>query len=172
MAFIINTRVRGTRSLLMNDSFGEEAKGRKKTVYNDLEEATKRLIKNTEGVICQKASHFEGCMTKSAADYKFKGKKTFKDAVKSGVIVTPVLIPHLNQVWAIDKQSVVISRARIMRARPRLDNWELSFKITIDDDRLEPEVLKDILENAGKYVGVGDFRPKFGLFEIVEWAVE
>lgn len=170
----ISVSVQGIRPLLQNDSFeADAAEGVKKKgqVYDPQVEADKRLITNKEGVLCQKASHFEGAMVKSAVDFKFKGHKTFKDIVKAGVIVDPILIPHNNADWEIDKQSVKIGQARVMRSRPRFDEWDLDFKIMITDDRLEPMVLKEILEGAGYYVGVGDYRPKFGLFEVTKFDV-
>ncbi|KKL53653.1 hypothetical protein LCGC14_2273270, partial [marine sediment metagenome] len=38
--------------------------------------------------------------------------------VKAGVIVDPILIPHNNADWEIDKQSVKIGQVRVMRSRP------------------------------------------------------
>ena len=168
----VDVEIKGIRPLLQNDSFEDESSGGKtKTVYVDQEEAEKRLIENKEGVICQKASHLEASMIKSAVDFKFKGQKTYKDIIKAGVIVEPLLIPHLNPEWEIDKQSVKIGTARISRCRPRFDDWDLKFQIKITDDRIEPLTLKSILENAGLYVGIGDYRPRYGLFEIVSWQV-
>jgi hypothetical protein len=31
--------------------------------------------------------------------------------------------------------------------------------------------MKRIVEDAGKWIGLGDFRPEFGLFEVVEFEV-
>jgi hypothetical protein len=38
--------------------------------------------------------------------------------------------------------------------------------ILVNDDRIQPLVVKQILENAGKYHGIGDYRPRFGLFAV------
>ena len=37
---------------------------------------------------------------------------------------------------------------------------------------INPTVLKDILEAAGRFKGVGDYRPEYGRFVIDEWKVE
>jgi len=34
---------------------------------------------------------------------------------------------------------------------------------------LDDVTLRQILEKAGNFIGVGDFRPKFGRFEVVEF---
>ena len=169
---IVDVEIKGIRPLLQNDSFDEDSiKTKSGKVYIDKEEAEKRLIFGKGKTICQKASHLEACMVKSATDFKFKGQKTFKDVVKAGVVVNPLFVPHLNTSWEIDKQSVKIGKARVPRCRPRFDDWNLKFEIQISDDRIEPITLKSILENAGLYVGIGDYRPRYGLFEVTSWQV-
>ena len=169
----IDCHIRGTRPLLMNAFLSETENGpsKKGRIYDDMDEAKKRLYLNGNGSICQPATHIEACLVKSASDFKFTGKKTYKDIVKSGVFVAPLLIPHSKMEWAIDKQSVVVQRARILRCRPRFDEWELAFQIILRDERLQPLIVKEILECAGKFIGIGDFRPRYGLFEIVKFEV-
>jgi hypothetical protein len=169
----INCDIRGIRPLLMNafTTNGEEGPSKKGRVYDDTEEAQKRLYLDSQGRICQPATHLEACMVKSASDFKFAGKKTYKDVFKSGVFVDPLMIRHAKADWAVDKQSVVVQRARILRCRPRFDDWELSFQIILRDDRIQPLVVRDILKSAGKYVGIGDYRPRYGQFDVVKFEV-
>lgn len=169
----ISCHIRGSRLLLMNafTSEAEEGPSKKGRVYNDEDEARKRLYLDREGKVCQPATHLEACMVKSAADFKFTGKKTYKEIFKSGIFVEPFMIPHLRENWPIDRQSVVVQKARILRCRPRFDEWELDFDVIVRDDRIEPLIVKEILNNAGKYVGVGDYRPRFGLFRVDKFAV-
>lgn len=166
---IIGVSIKGSRPLLQNDSFDEE-KPRPGQHYDPQEEAEKRLILNGD-TICQKATHLEGCMIKSAADFKFSGRKTYKEGFKAAVTVEPLFIPHLKPEWVIDSQSVRIGKARIMRSRPRFDDWALDFQIICKDQRIQPVVIKEILENAGQNVGIGDYRPRYGLFEITKFDV-
>jgi hypothetical protein len=73
----------------------------------------------------------------------------------------------------IDKRPVVVRGSRILRQRPMMrEGWELSFTINILEEQLPSEVVRKILEHAGKYVGIGDFRPRFGRFEVVEFKEE
>ena len=171
---ILEITVKGIRPLLQN-AFSSETDGKKLLkrgkLYDDAFETNSRLIKNDDGIICQPALHFEASMIKSAAEHKFIGRKTYKDLFKASVFVSPELIPHKFQEYAIDKQAVVISKARIMRCRPRFDNWELDFTIIVHDERIDPLKVKQILENAGKYHGIGDYRPRYGLFEITNFDI-
>ncbi len=167
----IDCIIRGTRPLLMN-AFSTEAESgpsRKGRVYDDMDEAKKRLYLSGDGDICQPATHIEACMVKSAADFKFTGRKTYKDVIKSGVFVDPLFIPHAKTEWVVDRQSVVVQRSRILRCRPRFDEWELAFRIILRDERLQPLVVKDILVCAGRFAGIGDHRPRYGLFEVLSF---
>ena len=93
---LIEVEIEGTRPLLQNkpNLKSSSASKRKGMVYDDKEEAEKRLIKNVSGEICQPGIQIECCMVKSATDFKMSGRKTYKDAFKGGVIVSPDLIPH------------------------------------------------------------------------------
>jgi len=147
----------------------EDATKKRKKVYSAQEDAETSLYKKQDGTIFQPANHFEAALVKAGANYKFEGRKTFKDAIKGGVFITPNEIPHKNQEWEMDLQPVVIQRARIVRARPRFDKWELDFEIECIDDRVSFKDLKEIMVYAGLYVGVGDMRPRYGRFEIIKF---
>lgn len=110
-------------------------------------------------------------MVNSATEFKFQGRKTYKDVIKAGVFVEPELIPLNHQQWIIDKQRVVVNRAGILRCRPRFNSWSLDFIILVREERIQPNILKEILANAGRFHGIGDFRPKFGLFEVTSFEI-
>ena len=120
-----------------------------------------------DGNLVQPALHIEAAMIKAAANFRFQGKKTFKDPFKSAVFIEPELIPHESQEWTIDERPVVVNKSRIIRARARLDSWALSFVILVIDERITGAIVKDVLTDAGQYYGIGDNRPRFGRFEVV-----
>jgi len=64
-------------------------------------------------------------------------------------------------------RTVVINRARVPKARPKFEKWMLEFTVEILDPVVTSSSLKEILIDAGKYNGLLDFRPLFGLFEVV-----
>ena len=153
------------------DRFREEPVDEGKA-YDDEQEARKRLYLDSEGRMCQPATYLrEACLVKSGSAFPMSGRKSFKEAVQSGVFISPLMIPHVSAGWVIDRQHAVVNRGRILRCRPRLDEWELLFQMTICDERLEPVTVKNILHSAGKFVGIGDFRPRYGLFELVKFEV-
>ncbi len=63
-------------------------------------------------------------------------------------------------------RSVKIGQQRVMRARPQIDKgWKATASFTLLSDVLEPERLEPVVAYAGRLVGLGDWRPKYGTFE-------
>ena len=71
-----------------------------------------------------------------------------------------------------DVRSVRVGTSRIMRYRPKFRDWSLEFELTFDPNMMEADILIQSAENAGRYIGLGDYRPEkgglFGRFETKE----
>jgi len=173
----LKIKIHGVAPLLQHQFHGtiNETSKRKSGVSNLTaeEEAEKAAYKNKNGYY-EPSRHIEGCLIKAAANFRIpgRGRKTYKDLMKSAIIVDPEEIPLTPQEYEIFSAPVVISRSRIMRSRPKFNDWELEFKININDDQVKPELVKDILEHGGRNVGLGDWRPKYGRFEVTKFEVE
>jgi len=130
-----------------------------------------------------------------------KGKKTFKAQSQSGLLCPEFHWPlqlngsaatiSMDDINALkDKQhfvehsegarklgfSLFVKRVRVgqskhIRVRPRFEQWATEGRIAIMDEEISPQVLKQILELAGRYKGLGNWRPgcptpgQFGMFE-------
>jgi hypothetical protein len=174
MARVIECSIEGTAPLLQHrfDDKKDTEKAIKvggKRDYSGAAEAS--LYRGVDGVIYQPSTHIEGAMLKAASNYQIggRGKKTYRDLFKSAVLVSPDAIPHKIQDFTIDRRAVIVMRARIMRERPLFAVWGLDFEINIMDDQIPDEVVNQILCHAGQYVGIGDFRPKFGRFMVTKF---
>lgn len=83
-----------------------------------------------------------------------------------------------EQMWetpaCVDCRSVKVGTARLMRYRPRLNDWSLQVAVHFDETMIERGQILSAAENAGKYVGLGDYRPAkggmFGRFSVREVA--
>lgn len=60
--------------------------------------------------------------------------------------------------------SVKIGQQRVMRCRPFFKDWSLEAVLYVDETQLDLPTLKRIVENAGKFVGLGDWRPRYGRY--------
>jgi len=166
----INVKIKGTAPLLLHKFATEEkVSSRAKKVYVPEEEAEKVVYRNEKGQVFIPSTHFKGAMIKSAVDFQFKGKKTYKEYIKSGIFIEDNEIILTPQEYVVNNMPVVISRSRIMRSRPEFKDWKCEFILEIADEALDYRVVKEILEMAGKYKGVGDFRPEYGRFSVEEF---
>lgn len=67
---------------------------------------------------------------------------------------------------------VKVKQAAVARSRLMIGaGWELQFSIEVQDERLSPEVMKAVLEEAGRAVGIGDYRPRYGRFAVEQFQV-
>lgn len=60
-----------------------------------------------------------------------------------------------------------VQKARVMRTRPIFPAWELKFTISYDPDQTDKKGITKWLKAAGALVGLSDWRPKHGRFEVV-----
>lgn len=66
----------------------------------------------------------------------------------------------------VDVRGVVIGRVRIMRTRPIFPEWSLEFSMDYASDRIDEADLIGWMETAGRFKGLGDYRPTFGRYEV------
>lgn len=167
--------IKGTRPLLMNSpkSLGEQRnsqRGRKSVTQKEEAEGLLYLSGNGKPYIPSLA--ILAAMQRQSTNHKIpgRGKKTYKDFIYAGLeIETDEIELQSESDWKIDSRPVVIGGARIMKARPKFKDWKLEFQISILDEIITPEVLKILLEEAGKFSGLLDFRPLFGRFEVTKF---
>ena len=65
-------------------------------------------------------------------------------------------------------KSVVVSRARIMRVRPMFKEWAIECSVSFFPDVVDREQILQSAQEAGLMVGLCDWRPRFGRFDIKE----
>jgi hypothetical protein len=115
------------------------------------------------------AVYFRNTLINSAKQFKIqgKGKSTYSKLIGSVVDVNPEMILLSHQDFEEFSIAAVnpMTKGRIMVTRPRFNLWGCEFVIRINDDGVPVHVINEILSYAGRYVGVGDWRPeKKGMF--------
>ena len=70
----------------------------------------------------------------------------------------------------VDMRSVKVGTAKITRCRPCFDRWKCSFTMAYDENSLQRGDLDRCIETAGQMVGLGDYRPRFGRFNVIKAA--
>jgi hypothetical protein len=61
---------------------------------------------------------------------------------------------------------VRVGQARVMRTRPIFRKWAANVTFEYLDDQMDEGDIVDILRVAGRIIGLGDWRPRYGRFEI------
>jgi hypothetical protein len=67
--------------------------------------------------------------------------------------------------------AVRVGMAKVMRTRPHFKDWTATFKVSLNTDVANENQLKRWVDDAGAYVGIGDWRPRHGRYEIVNFAM-
>ncbi|MBF0503077.1 MAG: hypothetical protein HQM09_23320 [Candidatus Riflebacteria bacterium] len=163
----IKTVISGIKPLLQNNYFEYDFQQKKFfSVQDPMREALSRLIVDENNVICQPAKHIKACIADSADDFILSSRYTYKHIIKSSIEVVPSLIQHEFQDYSVDEQYVSINNTKILRKRPSLFPWRLIFNIKLYRNTINIDFLEEIIVNAGRFHGIGDYRPEFGLFKV------
>lgn len=66
----------------------------------------------------------------------------------------------------VDIRGVGVMGKKVMRARPIFLEWSATFDVAFMDDMISASDLIRIIEHAGRVIGVGTYRPRFGRFDV------
>lgn len=66
----------------------------------------------------------------------------------------------------VDCRGVKVGMAKIMRYRPIFLEWAAELTVHVNTDVLDLEEARKAIEDAGTLIGVCEFRPRFGRFEV------
>jgi hypothetical protein len=83
----------------------------------------------------------------------------------------PRTIRDLYEQRFADRRPVGVNDARVMRVRPRFNQWELRFRLFVDESVIDPGKVREATELAGLRKGLLDYRPRFGRFEVTAWTL-
>lgn len=182
----IDIEIRGVTPLLIHkfSADAEQAKSTRRMEVNQRdprEEATKNAYIAPDGTYYFNAFAIPSAMGNAGSNHKARGtRKTLRFVVPSAIRMHTDTITILNGTGAardfeIDSRPVTIpaTKGRVMRHRPRFDQWGARFTIVVDDNLLSVEMAQQLLQEAGQSVGIGDFRPEkrgpFGTFRVVSF---
>ena len=114
----------------------------------------------------------------------FKNGKSKVTTQKSSIISACVEIEGIEipiehkEPWDVDTRAVRIpsTGGRILAHRPCFNDWKLTFSLSVDTEMMPLKFLREIIDAAGKRIGLGDFRPDckgpFGKFVVISWTEE
>ena len=177
-----NITIQGTSPLLMNRpsqlDIADKPKGIRRETQTPEEIAKGKLYIDSNENIYIPATWFQGCIVEAGKNIKMSGKgsskATYSKVVGSSVEINPFEIV-LDAKWKVFSILAVnpTTKGRNILHRPQFDKWEVSFEVQFEETMIEPVVMKEIFDIAGRIVGVGDWRPakkgRFGKFQVTNW---
>ncbi len=110
-----------------------------------------------------------------------KGKATYTKHVEAGILVVdplplPILKSEVEGEWLfLPSDGIRGSGKRVDKCYPVIRKWEGKVTFLIFDDTVTKDVFEHILSEAGKFIGIGRFRPRnngfYGRFSVekVDW---
>lgn len=155
----------------------KELTDRKKRTPDEDSELARRewfgsLYLDEEGRVVIPAQNIER-MIRDAAARTRNGKN-----VQAGLQATDDFFPldfpgkglTAKQLWEsgkyTDRSSVKVNKGRSIRTRPCFRDWSLTFTVMYDPGILSASQLDGFVAEAGRIIGLGDWRPRNGRFDV------
>lgn len=187
MVTIVRVTCEGTRPLLMEPMSDETLehllKGTRPSGKRDIEPqkvAEGKLYRDPEtGKLAIPADNFWACLVQAGTLVSYKGKRNISNAEES--LLPGVMNVKEDYLAFTDGDGYVVDKRRgrldngtaVCIVRPKFNRWGFSATLEIEDDQIGVEKIKELVETAGRFKGLGGFRKKgrFGRFRITNWEV-
>lgn len=117
------------------------------------------------------ALNIEGCIAEAGKIHRLG--KTIKQAVQ--VVTDRAKLEYdgprqKEKLWKAERfadvRGVSVQGKKVMRCRPIFLSWAAEFEVEYMEDVLDRGDLIRVVEEAGRRIGVGTYRPRFGRFGV------
>jgi hypothetical protein len=180
LPYAVEVGIEGASDLLFHrwnceavDTKNKAAKNSKAKKTDDIESYVWR---DDAGEICLPGEYLRQSIIHAA---KFRQdprspRKSAMDLFKAGVVSLTINASLGTKEWDyLDTRRVMIQRSGINRTRPAMKiGWKAEFVLQIlTPEYIDVAFLNEVVSMAGRLVGVGDFRPTYGRFNISKFQV-
>jgi hypothetical protein len=156
-----------------------KAAARKNSAAKKTDNIDSYVYRTTEGELAIPGAYLKGAIAgpQGAAKYRQDPRSTRKSALdlyKAGVIVLTDLASLGTADWDyLDERRVTVQRAGVTRVRPAmLSGWEAVFDLMVQTpEYINPSELNEVIGQAGRLVGLADFRPTYGRYEVTNFTI-
>jgi hypothetical protein len=184
---LIDVTIQGVTPLLCN-KFGDESEqkiesGGGSTFTGDpgspREQAERKLYVGLAGKPIIPQPNLFRCIIDAGIFFKIGQSKvtTQKSSlIPACVEIDGVELPlESREGWQVDSRAIrnPVTGGRRLCHRPVFNDWRISCTIILDRSMMSAKMLREVVDAAGKKIGLGDFRPSrkgpFGKFVVVSW---
>ena len=178
--YVASVTIVGTADLLFHrwdcDGVAEKAAAPKGSKSKKMDVVENYVYRDKDDVISLPGEYLRQSVIHAA---KFRQdprspRKSAMDLYKAGVLSLTVYAPLGKDKWDYEHRCrALVQRNAVTRVRPAfLAGWEARLQLLVNvPEYIRPDDLHDVLSQAGKLVGVGDFRPTYGRFRVTSYEV-
>jgi hypothetical protein len=171
----IKLAIKGNGSILMHNPTSmrrtqDERGGKKIPLAYD--EAKAGLYALPSGQLYIKSDAFREAALIAAASWKdpqARGRQMMTRRFAASVFLATETCPLFRQSngkkitsadedWEIDERRCIVQKQGIIRARPKISDWQCELEFEYDEALIVPPLIVGIVETSGKYPGVLDYR--------------
>lgn len=178
--YIVTVKLTGTADMLFHrwnvEAVEEKANAAKGSKAKKTDNVESYLYRDGKSNICLPGEYVRQSIIVAA---KFRQdprspRKSAMDLYKAAVVsLTPYASLGKVEPDYLHKCRVQVQRNGITRVRPAImTGWEAELQLSVLlPEYVSPQALQDVLTQAGRLIGVGDFRPTYGRFAIKSFDV-
>ena len=172
----VSVELKGRSPLLMNRFPLEPIEAMKNLSREDQAEIAAYRVPDSQELYIP-GVNIQAALIAGAVYSKGKGRASLQKPVAACVMVTPEYVLLGTTEYEIDSRAVVIQgKGRIIRHRPRRNEWAVAFDIEFDRTLVSEIELRKIVDDTCSRVGFLDFRPArkgpFGRAIVTHWKMK
>lgn len=176
----VEVKIQGLAPILFHrwncESVEAKSNAKKGSQEKKTDDVESYVYRNEEGELSIPGEYLRGSIIVAA---KFQQdprspRKSAMDLYKAAIVSLTEFASLGTKEWDyLDKRRVVVQRAGITRFRPAMNKgWEATFILLVNlPEYVDPSSLHTTISQAGKLIGLGDFRPSYGRFNVTEFRV-
>lgn len=178
--YVCEVQIQGSADLLFHrwncDAVAEKAAAKKGSAAKKSDDLESYVYRNDKGELAIPGEYLRMAIIGAA---KFRQdprspRKSAMDLFKAAVVSVSPLASLGVKSWDYeDRRRVVIQRSAITRTRPAMKaGWVVKIQLQVNlPEYVSPTLLNEVIQQAGKLIGIGDFRPTFGRFQVVGFEI-
>lgn len=179
-AYRVRVLIEGTAALLFhrwsNEAVEQKAKAPKNSAAKKTDDVESYVYRNDRGWICLPGEYVRMSLVGAARSIPDprSPRKSAMELFKASIVPLTELAPIAKEWDYLHQARVNVQRSAVTRVRPCfLPGWKAEVDLEVlAPEYVSAELLLLALQKAGRFVGVGDFRPTYGRFQVTRFEVQ
>lgn len=178
LPYRVEVTIKGVAPILFHawnvESVESKGRAKKGSVEKKSDDVESYIYRDADRNLCIPGEYLRGAIIGAA---KFRQdprspRKSAADLFKAAIVSLTPLASLGTKTWDyLDKRRVTIQRSAITRSRPAMaEGWTCKFILMCNlPEYVSEDMLNETIQQAGRLIGLADFRPSFGRFVVTEF---